>query len=83
MFQKKTTVLTSMIFLIIASNMAYSKDIISLQSVNPYVNQPTSYSTISVEWTASTEAGDTYYALFLRIWLAIPARRRILSNVHL
>ena len=44
--------------------MAYSKDIISLQSVNPYVNQPTSYSTISVEWTASTEAGDTYYAAF-------------------
>jgi hypothetical protein len=64
MFQKKITILTSMIVLIIASNMAYSKDIISLQPINPLVNQPTHYTTISVEWTASTETGDTYYAAF-------------------
>jgi hypothetical protein len=64
MFQKKITILTSMIFLIIANNMAYSKDLISLQPINPLVNQPTHYTTISVEWTASTEAGDSYYAAF-------------------
>jgi len=64
MFHKKTTLLISMICLIITSNMAYSKDIISLQPINPLVNQPTNYTTISVEWTASTEEGDSFYAAF-------------------
>jgi hypothetical protein len=55
---------TTFLFIFILSNVAFAKDISTLNSYSHDENQRSNTTTISVQWTAPTVSGDKYYAAF-------------------